>query len=208
MKYLIFNRKNLLFATLMATAFGVNAQIESKHTDEKYGYTTVVYKEKAATDADVLAALENSVGMGDVIRVTVAPPKPAAAPQADKSKGEDTWLKPAKTTTNLTASAIVVPINHISPKAVVAAPKAAPLAPSPTPTAVANKEIAPKPAAVQEMVISETPTVLASSKTVRTKSSGSSKSSKSVKKSVKRKKSSYNMKRRKPGKQRYKCPKF
>ncbi len=162
MKSLVQNRKNLLFATLMAASFGLNAQIESTHTDVKYGYTTVVYKDKAATDTDVLNALENSVGMGDVVRVTVAPPKPAPVPKVDKAKGEDTWLKPAAkpAINNLTASTATAPVaiavNPATPKVptAAAAPSAAPTMPKPavakssatSSTAVAAPA-SPKPAA-------------------------------------------------------------
>lgn len=196
MKYLLFNRKTLLFSTLLAATVHLNAQIESTHTDVKYGYTTVVYKDTTASDVDVLNALNNSIGMGDVVRVTVAPPKPAT-PVADKSKGEDTWLKPVNrapvsTITASTAksvSNIDLTINA-QPKAIektapVVAPPVAPAAPQANAAPVAVK--------------------------TKTAVNTASKSSKSVKKVSKKSKSTgggYKMKSHKRGKQRYSCPKF
>lgn len=212
----------------MAFTLGLNAQIQSTHTDEKFGYTTVVYKDKAATDKDVLSALDNSIGMGDVVRVTVAPPKPAAVPTADKTQGEDVWLKPAAPVNNLTAATtakVVVPaaapINHIA-----AAPKAAPVAAKPAPVAAKpagnkvapsakpvakNVAPAPKPVVVQEQTQMALSNIAASPRTVTSKSSVASKASKSANKSLKKggkKGGSFKMKSRKKGKQRYSCPKF
>lgn len=229
MKYLLFNRKSLLFATLLASSFGLRAQIQSTHTDEKFGYTTVVYKDKAATDKDVLSALDNSIGMGDVVRVTVAPPKPAAVPAVDKTQGEDVWLKPAAPANSLTASTtakvvtpVAAPINHLAaaPKATPVAAKpvavaAKPAAPNVAPTVakpVAKKVApAPKPVVVQEQTQATFTNVAASPRTVTSKSSVASKASKSANKSLKKggkKGGSFKMKSRKKGKQRYSCPKF
>ena len=227
MKYFFFNRKSLLFTTLVATTFGLNAQITSTHTDDKYNYTTVVYKDKAATDKEVLAALDNSIGMGDVIRVTVAPPKPAAAPTIDRSKGEDTWLKAAppinalfaaNTPANqimeekkVAAKTKVAPVSIAKPVATAkAAPSAKPVA-SATNSAV-KKAAAPAPTAVAAAPVNTTETVAAAPVNLKTKSSVSAKTSKSanksLKKNVRKKSGSYKVKNRKKGKQRYGCPKF
>jgi hypothetical protein len=76
--------KSLFFPiiVLLMANMALNAQnpIKGSATDEKYGYTTIVYKDSTATDMDVLNRL-NDMGMGDVIRITEAPPKPAPAPK-------------------------------------------------------------------------------------------------------------------------------
>ena len=67
---------------MLTAAASLNAQspIKGAATDEKFANTTVVYKESNATDLDVLSRMDNSIGMGDVVRITVAPPKPAPTP--------------------------------------------------------------------------------------------------------------------------------
>ena len=206
----------MLFSTLLFTVLGLNAQIESTHTDEKFGYTTVVYKDKAATDKEVLAALESSIGMGDVIRVTTAPPKVAVVPVADKSKGEDLWLKAKPVVNNLTASAS--PINKVPAKAALLPRKAAP---APTPVVAPAAPLATNPV-VKKVVSAPTPvvapalqntteTVAAAPRVIKAKSSVKAKTTKSSKKTVKkahRKSGSFKPKNRKKGKQQYGCPKF
>jgi outer membrane protein OmpA-like peptidoglycan-associated protein len=67
----------LLFA--VSASFAQN-EIQGTQTDETYGNTTVIYtKDKSANDAAILAQLDNSYGIGDVVRITVAQPKPAAS---------------------------------------------------------------------------------------------------------------------------------
>lgn len=76
------NFKNLLALTLLFTATGLSAQnqIQSTQTDEKHGNTTVVYtKDANYNDQAILAQLDNSYGIGDVVRIAVAPPKPEAS---------------------------------------------------------------------------------------------------------------------------------
>lgn len=78
------NYKTLLPAAMfiLAASATLSAQnpIKGASTDENYANTTVVYKDSTASDLDVLSRMDNSIGMGDVVRITVAPPKPAAAP--------------------------------------------------------------------------------------------------------------------------------
>jgi hypothetical protein len=221
MKYSVFNRKSLLFATLLATSFGANAQIHSTHTDEKYNYTTVVYKDKAATDKDVLTALDNSVGMGDVVRVTVAPPKPAATPAVDKAKGEDIWLnhKPV-TASGLTAAttpAKVAGLTNLADKTIhtttIAVPaKAAPVA-APAPSTVAVKPVkvapaAPKAAPSPVASPSTVEAAPAARKTSVAKTTTTKSGKKVVKKSTRKSGNGYKKTSRKTGKQRYGCPRF
>ena len=125
MNAISFNRKSLVLATLMALSLGLQAQIKSSHTDDKYANTTVVYKDSTTSDKDILNALGGDFGMSDVIRVTVAPPKPAPAPLIDKSKGQDIWLKPTnKAPQQLSASTSNrVMINAVSSNQVAQANK-------------------------------------------------------------------------------------
>lgn len=196
-------------AFVLAANFSAQAQkpVESTHVDEKYAYTTVVYKNTAATDKDVLTSLENDFSVGDVVRVTLAPPPaPVAAPiapapvYADLSKGEDTWLpssnKPAENLTAATTPKIERrgPINVVSDDpAPVAEPVVSNLAPKTVAVApVAAPDNAPK----------------ASNTTLKAKSTTTAKAHKSVKKSTKKSGPKMKLKNRKHGKQRYACPKF
>ena len=198
----LFNRKTLLSSALIALAFGLNAQVKSTHTDEKYANTTIVYKDTAATDQDVLNALGAEYGMGDVIRVAVAPPKPPAAPVVDKSKGEDVWLKTAKkpelknlsATTNIAASTLESPVINYIPMAVTSSPKA------PAPVAVQ---------AVAETQTAAAPAVsTAEAKTTKVKTTSSTKAGKSYKKPGKKSGKGYGKAKHRKHKQRYGCPKF
>ncbi len=72
------NFKNLFALALLFTATAVSAQnkIHSTQTDEKHGNTTVVFtKDTNYNDADILAQLDDSYGIGDVVRIAVAEPK-------------------------------------------------------------------------------------------------------------------------------------
>ncbi|MBL7828801.1 MAG: hypothetical protein JNJ57_19350 [Saprospiraceae bacterium] len=208
----LFNRKTLLSGALIALAFGLNAQVKSTQTDEKYANTTVVYKDKAANDQDVLNTLGSEYGMGDVIRVTVAPPKPAAAPVIDKSKGQDVWLGKPKTqdVRNLTASNANQPVLNVKPAAPAVSPAVAPKAVqqavknSATPSPVAVETATPETPKTEEAV-SAAPVSTMKAKTA----SGASKSGKAYKKPGKKSGKGYGKtKSRKHGKQRYGCARF
>jgi hypothetical protein len=75
---------NLLIVLALCSAISqVRAQkvIRGTNTDVKYANTTVVYKDSTATDNSVLTQLDNeSLGVGDVVRITTPPPKPKPAP--------------------------------------------------------------------------------------------------------------------------------
>jgi hypothetical protein len=229
------SRKQLAVAIafLAVANFAATAQtkpVESTHTDEKYANTTVVYKATAASDSDVLSALEGDFGIGDVVRVTVAPPpKPVekatektAAPAADKSKGEDTWLpaatkaNPAAALTASTGSVVNKPAAKPAPVAIAQPASAKPAAAVTTKTAALAapkqvKAIAAPVAAPQ--VKTEAPTIATDSKTtvkVKTAAAGkSAKSYKSIKKTGKKSSGAKpKPKSRKSGKQRYGCYKF
>ena len=216
-------------AFVLAASISAQAQnpVESTHIDEKYAYTTVVYKSTAATDKDVLSSLENDFSIGDVVRVTLAPPPaPIAASEpvyADKSKGEDAWLPGAtKAVQNLTASANFTAAPKTSINSIATAPK---------PAQIAGKVATPKPVIVAKTIAATVPeedktvtavpvqsqkektTALPTTSSVGTKlkSSASGKSAKvhkSSKKSDKKGTQKKKLTNRKQGKQRYACPKF
>lgn len=74
----VLNFKNYLALPILfaATALAAQNEIQSTQTDEKHGNMTVVYtKDSNVNDAAILAQLDNSYGIGDVVRITVAPPK-------------------------------------------------------------------------------------------------------------------------------------
>ncbi|MFN0176857.1 MAG: hypothetical protein ACKVU0_19605, partial [Saprospiraceae bacterium] len=226
----IFSKYFSIAAAFVLTAsISVQAQnpVESTHIDEKYAYTTVVYKNTAATDKDVLSSLEKDFGIGDVVRVTLAPPPtPIAASEpvyADKRKGEDVWMPGStKAVQNLTASANFTAAPKTSINSIATAPK---------PAQIAAKVAAPKPVIVAKTIAATVPeegkTVTAvpdqgqkenasalpttSSTGTKIKSSASGKSAKahkSSRKSDKKGSQKKKLKNRKQGKQRYSCPKF
>ncbi len=49
-------------------------------TDRRFANTTEIYKAEKASDTDVLTEIEANYGLGDVVRITVAPPKPKPEP--------------------------------------------------------------------------------------------------------------------------------
>jgi len=216
-------------AFVLAANINVQAQnpVESTHIDEKYAYTTVVYKNTAATDKDVLSSLEKDFSIGDVVRVTIAPPPaPIAASEpvyADKNKGEDAWMPgSAKPAQNLTASANLTAIPKTSINTVATSPKPANIADktaAPKPVIVAktvvetapeqNRAVADLPDQGQKAEASAVPTTSSTGTNLKSSTSGkSAKAHKSSKKSDKKSTQKKKLKNRKQGKQRYACPKF
>lgn len=227
------SKKLAIPATLVFAAhFSALAQnpVESTHVDEKYAYTTVVYKNKAANDQEVLSSIESEFGIGDVIRVTLAPPTSpisaiaASEPvYADKKKGEDTWLPGAtQTAANLSASSNVVAMPKTPVNTLAVASKPVPVVSrtasvtkvevtkAEVPEATEQVQVAVPQEITQETKVSGT-TATASKGTQNTKVAAagkSSKASKSVKKSGKKSGQKMKFKKRKHSKQRYACPKF
>lgn len=217
-------------------AFAQNP-VQATHVDEKFANTTVVYKSTAASDKEVLESIENDFGIGDVIRVTVAPPQtakvdgdPASAPvHADDLKGEETWL-PKKSATadhqNLSSSAdpafaarmaarqtentVVTPI-YAAPAASkqlkITTNYVAPAKPA-AQTSAAVAKSPEKQMVVESPVKVETPVAQKAEAPVHSKATGEAKTHKSVKKSGNKSFHKMKLKNRKPGKQRYSCPKF
>ena len=54
--------------------------VKGTKTDKVFANTTEIYKSKAASDVQVLAELENDYGIGDVVRISNAPPVATTVP--------------------------------------------------------------------------------------------------------------------------------
>jgi hypothetical protein len=94
--FLIMKSHIIIAVAFLLTAFNTQAQqtksvakkqqtqnkVAFTETDEKYANTTIVYTHGVAKDADVLNQMNTSFGMGDVVRIAVAPPKPSTPPVA------------------------------------------------------------------------------------------------------------------------------
>jgi hypothetical protein len=91
--------KSLLAGLVLATAATtIHAQIVGTATDQKYGNTTIVYRDSNANDAQVLAQLEAQMGMGDVVRITDAPKPMPTKPASAKARAvEPTAAEPLET---------------------------------------------------------------------------------------------------------------
>jgi hypothetical protein len=140
-KHIFFQYTVALAVTLVAAANALNAQkpVETR-TDERYGNTTIVYKDANTNDAAMLQRLnQGDYGMGDVIRITEAPPKPAVAPAvAAKTPATPVSVAPRNAAT--------------APKVVAAAPKTAPVASKVVTTSALTKKapaVAAKPVAAK-----------------------------------------------------------
>jgi hypothetical protein len=220
MTYPIKSDKNWLLAALLGASFGLSAQtadtsVTSTTTDANFGNTTVIFKTVHSNDMEVLNSVGSSFGMGDVVRITVAPPPPpptAALPQATS----------APKTTAATPATKPAPIRvpAAAPKPAVAAPLAAPqvakptqvATPKPAPKPVAQLATAPRNLERNVAQTTEAPKMAAAPKKVTKASASKSKTKKTnVRKSKKR--DGFNLfsprhKVKKHGKQRYGCPKF
>ncbi len=65
-----------LVAVLFATNLLAQSKVVATQTDDKFAQTTVVYKNEGGIDAEVLAQLEGSYGISDVVRIAVGTPQP------------------------------------------------------------------------------------------------------------------------------------
>jgi len=135
----ILNFKSLLAGSLLFAATVASAQneIQSTQTDEKYGNTTVIYtKGKPANDAAILAQLDDSYGIGDVIRITEAVPQSNTSQMVASNDNAMMFVTEKKTTTQVSTPKPVVA--KPAPKAVQSEKKAVV-----EPVAVAQKVTAP-----------------------------------------------------------------
>ena len=84
MKNTFFYRK-ISFWLLFSYTSSMSAQqtvslVTDFKTDRRFANTTEIYKAEKASDTDVLTEIEANYGLGDVVRITVAPPKPKPEP--------------------------------------------------------------------------------------------------------------------------------
>ncbi len=89
MKTRIELRKIWIYCWLVLSCSTLSAQnnaIKNTKTDKKYANTTEVYKKDGATDTDVLGEISSDYGLGDVVRISVAPPPPPPVAELDKAK--------------------------------------------------------------------------------------------------------------------------
>ena len=63
-----------------STLSAQTTSVRGTKTDKVFANTTEIYKSKAASDAQVLAELESDFGIGDVVRISDAPPATTTAP--------------------------------------------------------------------------------------------------------------------------------
>jgi hypothetical protein len=112
MNYLKFNI--LVFAALFFSTPSAQAQIIGKSTDLNYFNTTIIYKKGDLKDAEILQKVKNDYGLGDIIRIADAPPKPGA---------ELVNQAPQRSATFITVSKPVSPpVKTVIPKTVKASP--------------------------------------------------------------------------------------
>jgi hypothetical protein len=74
---------------MLLSGFCLNASaqkevVKETLTNKNYANTTEVHKKESATDADVLSQLEGNYGIGDEVRITIAPPPKTADSLAKK----------------------------------------------------------------------------------------------------------------------------
>lgn len=182
-----------LFFTTVA-----NAQIVGKSTDTNYYNTTIIYKKGEIKDNDILSKVENDYGMGDIIRIADAPPKPEVAP-VKKAPQKVTVVETKSKNTNVKAlvSTPDYPVNNRDFS-------------QPAINTPSKEEVKPTKSVVEIPV-----TAIKHPKAVTsTKISGKTTHTKSAKALKKKKSRSSKItfarpaKRPKHGKQRYGCPKF
>ena len=136
-----FNPQLIAAAALLLAGATLSAQnIKETVTDEKYANTTIVYKKGNANDAEILGQLNGSYGMSDVVRIAVAPPKPAAIPVAKIEKPST-----AATVHSVRPNAVAAP--KMPTTQPVATAPAKPVATAPT----AKVAAAAKPAAAKSL---------------------------------------------------------
>jgi len=135
----ILNFKNTFALPLLFAASALTAQneIHSTATDHKFGNTTVVYtKDSNYNDNAILSQLDNSYGVGDVVRIAVAEPN---QPVPEMFASDDPAVafaaaKPAPVTTTKVVIASLKKVEPIVVKTPVAEPVVTPKAATPVKT--------------------------------------------------------------------------
>jgi hypothetical protein len=175
-------------------------QIVGQKTDSNYYNTTVVMVKENTTGATVLTAMNDEFGMGDVLRIEVAKPQPKFV-----VNNIATPATAAPRQINTTPRPTVKPIERNS----VVQNKPA------TDSGLSKEQIKPvaksvviaKPAPVNQAQVATPVQIVKAPKIAKTSTS-------SAKKAVKKKKCKSrppymaSVWRKKPGKQKYSCPKF
>jgi cytoskeletal protein RodZ len=185
----------IAYLFMVQSAFG---QIVGQKTDSNYYNTTVVMVKENTTGATVLTAMNDEFGMGDVLRIEVAKPQPKFV-----VNNITTPATAAPRQINTAPRPTVKPIERNSvvqnkPDSGLSKEQIKPVAKS---VVVAN------PAASQQVQVAAPIQVVKAPKIAKTGTS-------SAKKAVKKKKCKSRPPfmastwRKKPGKQKYSCPKF
>jgi hypothetical protein len=89
----MYNKSLLIALVTLATAVKISGQIAGSEVDQNFGNTTIVYRDSAANDAQVLDQLYDQMGMSDVIRIVDAPKKSTKA-VAPKQTAQHAATKP------------------------------------------------------------------------------------------------------------------
>ncbi len=101
-----FKNRFALLSLLFATTLTAQNQIQYTQTDEKHGNTTVVYtKDSNYNDQAILDQLDDSYGVGDVVRIAVAPPKPNTSQMV--ASNDPAVMFASETTTPVATSKVV-----------------------------------------------------------------------------------------------------
>jgi hypothetical protein len=91
-----FAQKGPLWVLLIGFCFTSSAQqkevVKETLTNKNYANTTEVHKKATASDAEVLSQLEGNYGIGDEVRITVAPP-PNVSDSLTKKMAKPLYIK-------------------------------------------------------------------------------------------------------------------
>jgi hypothetical protein len=225
-------KKNLHFQqialalVLMITTASISAQttadttnpVASTSTDANFANTTVIFRAVNTSDMEVLNSVSSGFGMGDVVRIAVAPPTPPPAATIERQVAApvSTAAPVVSAPKPVVAAPQVKPAQKVAEKPVVMAkpvlvdtPRAVTSAPK-TVKKATNNTTTPK-APVQVAAPVEQKAVVSAPQVVKTTTAKSAKKSTTVRKHKKSSGISLfkpRYKNKKAGKQRYSCPKF
>lgn len=202
MNYPIKLKTNLAASALLILgSVNLQAQIVASTVDQNYANTTVIYTRQTGNDQAILNQLNDDYGLGDMVRITEAPE------MTEKSLAN---VAPAQQNVATQQKKVIVAAAPVAPKPTqISQP-----APKPAGPKAVSKQTGPtesaKYIAVEQKTELKAGTTATSVKKVTT--TNSAHKAKSVRKSKKSKRDFDLFKRKyknkKPGKQRYGCPKF